>query len=116
MMNMRRPPMNPQALQQKLASHRQIAFRGNVPSALQPSGPTPGAMGSGGFAKGGNVKKGKMGDPAKLPTEKFSARAKRATLRGDDMGTYKKGGMTKMMGGGMYKQGGTTKMKKGGKC
>lgn len=44
----------------------------------------------------------KMGDPAKLPTEKFSARAKRATLRGDDMGTYKKGGMTKM--------------KKGGKC
>lgn len=52
----------------------------------------------------------KMGDPAKLPTEKFSARAKRATLRGDDMGTYKKGGMTKMM------HGGKTKMAKGGKC
>jgi hypothetical protein len=48
------------------------------------------------------MKGGKMGDPSKLPTEKFSARAKRATLRGDDMGTYKKGGMTKM--------------KKGGKC
>lgn len=48
------------------------------------------------------MKGGKMGDPAKLPTDKFSARAKRSTLRGDDMGTYKKGGMTKM--------------KKGGKC
>lgn len=48
------------------------------------------------------MKGGKMGDPAKLSTDKFSARAKRATLRGDDMGTYKKGGMTKM--------------KKGGKC
>jgi hypothetical protein len=56
------------------------------------------------------AKGGKMGDPSKLPTEKFSARAKRATLRGDDMGTYKKGGMTKMM------HGGKTKMAKGGKC
>ena len=62
------------------------------------------------------MKGGKMGDPSKLPTEKFSARAKRATLRGDDMGTYKKGGMTKMMGGGAYKHGGKTKMAKGGKC
>lgn len=56
------------------------------------------------------MKGGKMGDPSKLPTEKFSARAKRATLRGDDMGTYKKGGMAKMM------HGGKTKMAKGGKC
>jgi len=56
------------------------------------------------------MKGGKMGDPSKLPSEKFSARAKRATLRGDDMGTYKKGGMTKMM------HGGKTKMAKGGKC
>ena len=62
------------------------------------------------------MKGSKMGDPAKLPADKFSARAKRATLRGDDMGTYKKGGMTKMMGGGMYKHGGKTKMAKGGKC
>jgi len=46
------------------------------------------------------MKGSKMGDPANLPTEKFSARAKRATLRGDDMGTYKKGGMTKMRKGG----------------
>ena len=53
------------------------------------------------------MKGGKMGDPSKLPTEKFSARAKRATLRGDDMGTYKKGGMTKMAKGGSMK---------GGKC
>jgi hypothetical protein len=53
------------------------------------------------------MKGGKMGDPSKLPTEKFSARAKRATLRGDDMGTFKKGGMTKMAKGGYMK---------GGKC
>jgi hypothetical protein len=46
------------------------------------------------------AKGGKMGNPAALPTEKFSARAKRATLRGDDVGTYKKGGMTKMRKGG----------------
>ena len=62
------------------------------------------------------MKGSKMGDPAKLPTEKFSARAKRATLRGDAESTFKKGGMTKMMGGGMYKHGGKTKMAKGGKC
>ena len=115
MMNMRRPPMNQQNLQQELGRRRQIAFRGNVPSALQPGGPTPGAMGSGGFAKGGNVKKGKMGDPAKLPTEKFTARAKRATLRGDDMGTYKKGGMAKMPKGMMPKMAKGGYMK-GGKC
>lgn len=48
------------------------------------------------------AKGGKFGDPAKLPTEKFSARAKRATLRGDDAGTFKKGG--------------SLKMRKGGKC
>jgi len=53
------------------------------------------------------MKGGKMGDPSKLPTEKFSTRAKRTTLRGDDMGTFKKGGMTKMAKGGYMK---------GGKC
>ncbi len=56
------------------------------------------------------MKSGKMGDPSKLPTEKFSSRAKRATLRGDDMSTFNKGGkakMPKMAKGGMMK---------GGKC
>lgn len=54
------------------------------------------------------AKGGKFGDPAKLPTEKFSARAKRATLRGDDAGTFKKGGMAKMpkMAKGGYMKGG----------
>jgi len=56
---------------------------------------------------------GKMGNPAALPSEKFSARAKRATLRGDDMGTYKKGGMTKMAP--MAKMGKMPMMAKGGK-
>jgi len=36
--------------------------------------------------------KGKFGDPSKLSEDKFSARAKRATLRGDDAGSYAKGG------------------------
>jgi hypothetical protein len=49
------------------------------------------------------MKKMKGGDPSKLSTDKFSARAKRATLRGDDAGTFKKGGKVK-------------KMMKGGKC
>lgn len=48
------------------------------------------------------MKSSKFGDPSKLSADKFSARAKRATLRGDEAGTYKKGGMTKL--------------KKGGKC
>lgn len=48
------------------------------------------------------MKKSKgFGDPSKLTAEKFSARAKKATLRGDEAGTYKKGGKV---------------MKKGGKC
>ena len=59
--------------------------------------------------------KSKMGNPAALPTEKFSARAKRATLRGDDTATYKKGGMTKMPKGMMPKMARGGKMK-GGKC
>jgi hypothetical protein len=50
-----------------------------------------------------SMKGGKMGDPTKLSADKFSARAKRATLRGDDAGTYMKGGKVK-------------KMAKGGKC
>lgn len=50
------------------------------------------------------MKKSKgFGDPSKLSTDKFSARAKKATLRGDDAGTYKQGGKVK-------------KMMKGGKC
>ena len=36
--------------------------------------------------------KGKFGDPSKLSEDKFSARAKRAVLRGDDAATYAKGG------------------------
>jgi hypothetical protein len=47
--------------------------------------------------------KAKLGDPSKLTADKFSARAKRATLRGDDVGTFKKGGAIK-------------KYAKGGKC
>lgn len=42
----------------------------------------------------------KMGDPAKLSSEKFSARAKRATLRGDESGTFMKGGIVKKAKGG----------------
>jgi hypothetical protein len=61
------------------------------------------------------MKGGKMGNPAALPTEKFSARAKRATLRGDDMGTFKKGGMAKMPKGMMPKMAKGGYMK-GGKC
>ena len=61
------------------------------------------------------AKGGKFGDPAALPTEKFSARAKRATLRGDDMGTFKKGGMAKMPKGMMPMMAKGGKMK-GGKC
>ena len=61
------------------------------------------------------MKKSKMGNPAALPTEKFSARAKRATLRGDDMGTFKKGGMPKMPKGKMPMMARGGKMK-GGKC
>lgn len=34
----------------------------------------------------------KYGDPSKLPETKFSARAKRATLRQDPPNTYAKGG------------------------
>jgi len=60
------------------------------------------------------MKGGKMGNPAALPTEKFSARAKRATLRGDDMGTYKKGGMAKMPAKGVMPKGMMPKMAKGG--
>jgi hypothetical protein len=61
------------------------------------------------------MKGGKMGNPAALPSEKFSARAKRATLRGDDMGTFKKGGMAKMPKGMMPKMAKGGYMK-GGKC
>lgn len=46
------------------------------------------------------AKGGKMGDPTKLSSEKFSARAKRATLRGDEAGTFMKGGMVKKAKGG----------------
>lgn len=45
------------------------------------------------------AKGGKMGDPSKLAADKFSARAKRATLRGDEAGTFNKGGMVKKKGG-----------------
>ena len=61
-------------------------------------------------------KGGKMGNPAALPTEKFSARAKRATLRGDDMGTFKKGGMTKMAPMGKMPKMAKGGYMKGGKC
>ena len=60
-------------------------------------------------------KTSKMGNPAALPTEKFSARAKRATLRGDEVGTFKRGGMPKMPKGMMPKMARGGKMK-GGKC
>jgi len=46
------------------------------------------------------AKGGKLGDPSKLSAEKFSARAKRATLRGDESGTYMKGGPIKKAQGG----------------
>lgn len=46
------------------------------------------------------AKGGKMGDPSKLSSEKFSARAKRATLRGDESGTFMKGGIVKKAKGG----------------
>jgi hypothetical protein len=39
--------------------------------------------------------KGGFGDPTKLTTEKFSARAKRSTLRKDPPENYKKGGGVK---------------------
>lgn len=56
------------------------------------------------FAKGGKIAKyakgGKVGDPSKLSADKFSARAKRSTLRGDDAGTFMKGGMVKKAKGG----------------
>lgn len=57
-----------------------------------------GSMSMSGYAKGG-----KFGDPTKLTAENFSHRAKRAVLRGDEAGTYKKGGMAKgcYAGGGM---------------
>jgi hypothetical protein len=62
------------------------------------------------------MKGGKMGNPAALPSEKFSARAKRATLRGDDMGTFKKGGMAKMPSKGMMPKMAKGGYMKGGKC
>lgn len=57
-----------------------------------------------GMAKGGKTytmaKGGSFGDPTKLTGENFSNRAKRSVLRGDDKGTYKKGGSTSCYAGG----------------
>lgn len=47
-----------------------------------------------------------VGDSAAIPQDKFSRRAKRAVVRGDDANTYKDGGTVRGMGaaqrGGKY--------------